>query len=433
MISGCTITINTPSDTSSGDSEIGITVPSETSESNITETSLNEENMQQDEAVTEPEEEEVFNTVKLEVTKGKCAELSWKYYTEKFQSANLLRSLDNINFSSIGLFRDNNTYKDCNIDSYEDFYKYDSTYYYYKIEVYDYTGLTLISNIVNVTNTPCIPNWSCTEWSNCSSTRSQGYYSNGNLIGDNPLPGNMSRVCVDYNKCNTDFTKPEESKGCQMPLCPNRYVYYSGVCRYVKCINITEIDDNNVCTIDKCQYPGTPESYEEHVAVTCCDGCKSSCAQCYVRPEDNVAWSLCPAPKAESLSCCNGQPFNFNTQGCCSGQIFNLSTHGCCVGQIYALSTHACCILPTTGQVYTPTTQGCVLIKVGEHTSEGITYDDLANTVYDLNVNGVCGRQLFTLSTQGCCNVGTLQTPTIFNINTQTCCSNQIINGTSCN
>lgn len=46
--------------------------------------------------------------------------------------------------------------------------------------------------------------------------------------------------------------------------------------------------------------------------------------------------------------CCNGTPYNTETQGCCNGKIHSKSTEGCCSGKTYNIETEKCCADGTT-------------------------------------------------------------------------------------
>ncbi len=58
-------------------------------------------------------------------------------------------------------------------------------------------NLTILSIYENMTvpDTTCIPNWNCTDWSDC-------------------VNGTETRTCSDVNDCGTDENKPEESDAC---------------------------------------------------------------------------------------------------------------------------------------------------------------------------------------------------------------------------
>jgi hypothetical protein len=54
-----------------------------------------------------------------------------------------------------------------------------------------------ICDTTNVTDGGCVPEWSCTEWSECS------------------FNGLQTRSCTDLNSCGTNAGKPEESRTCE--------------------------------------------------------------------------------------------------------------------------------------------------------------------------------------------------------------------------
>jgi len=123
--------------------------------------------------------------------------------------------------------------------------------YSYKIEVFDTSGNSANSSIVNATTgekpetKPSVPSfgfsivfcnedWNCTEWSEC-------------------LPeGIQKRVCMDLNKCGTDKNKPEETRACNytppIKVCEENW----NCTEWSECINGTRtricIDLNNCNT-----------------------------------------------------------------------------------------------------------------------------------------------------------------------------------------
>ena len=52
-----------------------------------------------------------------------------------------------------------------------------------------------------ITNSSCIPNWNCTEWSKC-------------------IDGNKIRSCIDFNLCGDNSTKPDEIQECTTDCIP---------------------------------------------------------------------------------------------------------------------------------------------------------------------------------------------------------------------
>ena len=126
--------------------------------------------------------------------------------------------------------------------------QYSKTYHYF-VSVFDFSGNSANSSIINATTEPrpqaqrpiapvyyvevCLPNWNCTEWSECSKE------------------GVQTRVCIDLNNCGKNETKPKEIQSCVYTkpiICEEDWFCTD----WSKCINRTRtrvcIDLNNCNT-----------------------------------------------------------------------------------------------------------------------------------------------------------------------------------------
>ena len=90
----------------------------------------------------------------------------------------------------------------------------------------------------------CVEKWNCTSWSECED-------------------GTKTRDCTDFNKCTTEYEKPEETATCELQDCETN----------------ADCDDSNPCTEDECSEDGGTCL---HIRVTECmhdDGCcPSNCS-----------------------------------------------------------------------------------------------------------------------------------------------------------
>ncbi len=98
----------------------------------------------------------------------------------------------------------------------------------------------------------CLPDWSCTEWSNCSS-----------------MEENTTRSCTDLNSCNSEYSKPLESKPCDPSVCEDNDndTYCACTSGAVNC----DCDDANAAV-----HPGSTElcnSKDDNCDATIDDNC----------------------------------------------------------------------------------------------------------------------------------------------------------------
>lgn len=147
--------------------------------------------------------------------------------------------------------------------------EYSKTYHYF-ITVFDTSGNSANSSVINATTEPksqeqkppiiygpyvevCLPNWFCTEWSACSKE------------------GIQTRTCIDLNNCNKTVGKPTETQSCAYTFPATITCEENWFCtEWSECINRTRtrfcFDLNNCNTtlnkpveIEECEEKVKPE------------------------------------------------------------------------------------------------------------------------------------------------------------------------------
>jgi hypothetical protein len=90
-----------------------------------------------------------------------------------------------------------------------------------------------LNSSISASNYSCEENWTCSDWSGCSS-------------------GLSSRVCIDGNKCGTEFDKPSENQSCAT---------VTGV------VNLTILRPPEICGDAKCNNNETCMSCPEDCGI----------------------------------------------------------------------------------------------------------------------------------------------------------------------